>query len=149
MRSGPGRELAQVITWRLHLSSSPESVYRALCSDRGRESFWVESSAECNGEIEMRFINGSVCRARILEQVEAERFVLEYFGSRVCFDLADDGAGGTDLSMTNSGYLPAEREEILAGWLNVLLPLKSAVDYQVDLRNHDPGRTWDQRYVDQ
>jgi hypothetical protein len=30
----------------------------------------------------------------------------------------------------------------------VLLALKSAADFGVDLRNHDPARTWDQGYAE-
>lgn len=37
---------------------------------------------------------------------------------------------------------------MIAGWVSVLLALKAAVDFSVDLRNHDPGRTWDQGYAD-
>ena len=36
-----------------------------------------------------------------------------------------------------------------AGWLNVLFPLKGYIDHGVDLRNHDPGRAWDDGYADQ
>ncbi len=50
--------------------------------------------------------------------------------------------------MTNSDYDPALREALLPGWLNVLLPLKAMLDFGVDLRNHDPTRTWNERYVD-
>jgi len=37
---------------------------------------------------------------------------------------------------------------VLAGWVSVLMALKAAVDHGVDLRNHDPQRTWDQGYAD-
>jgi hypothetical protein len=30
----------------------------------------------------------------------------------------------------------------LRGWIQVMLCLKAAVDHNVDLRNHDPSRTW-------
>jgi hypothetical protein len=39
--------------------------------------------------------------------------------------------------------------EVHAGWLNVLFPLKAYVAHGVDLRNHDPRRTWDEGYADQ
>jgi hypothetical protein len=32
--------------------------------------------------------------------------------------------------------------------VSVLLALKAAVDFSVDLRNHDAGRTWCSGYVD-
>ncbi len=43
----------------------------------------------------------------------------------------------------------ARSGEASARWLNVLLPLKAFVDHGVDLRSHDPTRTWDDGYVDQ
>jgi hypothetical protein len=67
----------------------------------------------------------------------------------VLFELAEDGKGGTDLTLTNSEVPADEYEQMLAGWLNVLLPLKAAADFGIDLRNHDPCRTWEERYVDQ
>jgi hypothetical protein len=64
------------------------------------------------------------------------------------FDLADDGAGGTDLTLTDAGVREADYAETHAGWVSVLLALKAAADHGVDLRNHDEQRTWDQGFVD-
>jgi hypothetical protein len=36
----------------------------------------------------------------------------------------------------------------MAGWVSVLLALKAAADFGIDLRNHDPARTWNKGYVD-
>jgi hypothetical protein len=36
----------------------------------------------------------------------------------------------------------------MAGWVSVLLALKAAADFRVDLRSHDPQRTWSQGYAD-
>ncbi len=146
---GNERLKPEPITWRLHLASPPATVFSALATDQGRALFWAESAVERGGVIHFHFINGHVETSHIIESRAPELFVIEYFGSRVHFDLIPDGSGGTDLTMTNSGYDPAEREVLLPGWLNVLLPLKAAVDHGVDLRNHDSARTWDQNYVDQ
>ena len=62
--------------------------------------------------------------------------------------LEDDGAGGTDLTLTDEGVPEADHAEVLAGWVSVLMALKAAVDFGVDLRNHDPARSWDQGYAD-
>ncbi len=137
------------IIWRLHLRSSPQRVYDMLATNAGRACFWAESAEERDGAIHFRFINGVTTVGEILERNPPRRFALEYFGSRVVFDLADDSAGGTDLTMTNTGYAPKDRDEILPGWLNVLLPLKAAADFGIDLRSHDPQRSWNQRFVDQ
>ena len=137
------------IVWRVHLRSSPQRVYELLNSGVGREAFWAESAQETDGVIEFRFINGTCTSGRILKRTEPSRFVLEYFNSRVEFELAADGQGGTDLTLTNTGFDPEDYLEILPGWLNVLFPLKAAADFDIDLRSRDPARTWDDGYIDQ
>jgi hypothetical protein len=67
---------------------------------------------------------------------------------RVEFDLTPDGRGGTDLSLTESGVSEMEVMENLPGWVRVLMSLKAAVDFGVDLRNREPERQWEQGYVD-
>ena len=64
------------------------------------------------------------------------------------FELADDGRGGTDLTLTDAGVSAEDRTEVIAGWISVLLALKAAVDFDIDLRNHDLNRTWDQGFVE-
>lgn len=137
------------IRWRLHLRSSPPRVYEMLATAAGRACFWAERADERDGAIHFRFINGAATTSPILERDPPRRWSIEYFGARVNFDLEEDGAGGTDLTMTTTGFRPDDREELLAGWLNVLLPLKAAVDFGIDLRNHDPARTWNHGFVDQ
>lgn len=137
------------IIWRVHLRSSPEKAYELLATDDGRARFWAESAVERDGVIEFEFINGMRTEGRVLERKPARRFVLEYFGSHVEFVLEPDGHGGTDMTMTNTGFDPADRDDLLPGWLNVLFPLKAAADHGIDLRNHDPARTWDVGFIDQ
>jgi hypothetical protein len=59
-----------------------------------------------------------------------------------------DGKGGTDVWLTHLTSA-ADHAETAAGWLNVLLPLKAWLQHGIDLRNHDPERTWDHGFVDQ
>jgi uncharacterized protein YndB with AHSA1/START domain len=136
------------IRWKLHLGSAPEFVFRQLTTDQGRARFWAEESKTIGDEIELTFGDGTRCRCKILSMETPAMFALSYFGSVVEFRLASDGADGTDLTMTNSGVPEAEWQEVHAGWLNVLFPLKAAVDHGIDLRNHDRGRTWGQGFVD-
>ena len=138
---------ATSIVWRLHLRSSPDRVYELLTTDEGRGSFWSESTVERDGVIEFRAKNGNRWTCAIVERQPGRRFVLEYAG-RTAFDLSDDGEGGTDLTLTNTGFEPGDREDLLPGWLNILLPLKARADFDVDLRNDDPARDWSCGYVD-
>src|SRR5579883_2953207 len=66
----------------------------------------------------------------------------------VIFLLESDGKGGTDLTVVDYRSTDKPRMETLAGWVSLLLTLKAAVDFNVDLRNHDTKRTWDNGYVD-
>jgi hypothetical protein len=137
------------IRWRLHLSTLPAEDYPFLATDDDRARFWAESAVETAGVIAFRFPNGLTASSRILEQEPPHRFAVEYLGgSIVTLELADDGRGGTDLTLTDSGVAAAWHAETLAGWVSVLMALKVAVDFGVDLRNYDPGRTWDQGYGD-
>lgn len=138
-----------VIRWRLHLRASPASVYALLATDAGRARFWAEAAVERDGAIDFLFPGGQTWRGRILAPTPPERFSVEYFGgSRTTFALAGDGAGGTDLTLTDAGVPEADRAEVTAGWVSVLMALKAAADFGVDLRNHDPARAWDAGFVD-
>jgi uncharacterized protein YndB with AHSA1/START domain len=137
------------ITWRLHLQSSPEVVYRFLSTDEGRSRFWAESTVETDGEILFQFPDGERWQGRILDAQPNRLYQVEYYGGSVAtFLLEPDGEGGTDVTLTDKGVPAAHRLEVVAGWVSVLLALKAAADHGVDLRNHDPQRTWATGYAD-
>lgn len=138
-----------VIRWRMHLASPPQRVYELLATAEGRAAFWAESAEEADGVVSFRFSNGMTDEAEVLEADRPRHYRLRYFDSEVSFDLEPDGAGGTDLTLTNTGFRTEDRTEGVAGWLNVLFPLKAAADHGIDLRNHDPTRTWNLGYADQ
>ncbi len=144
-----GDSVVGPIRWRMHIPAPVEKVYQALDSDAGRASFWAESAIETDGWIEFRFVNGSTCRARVLERRPPHLFSIDYMGGPARFELTPDGEGGTDLMLIHEGTPPEEWNEVHAGWLNVLFPLKARLAHGVDLRNHDPARTWDEGYADQ
>ena len=138
-----------VIRWRLFFRSQPDAVYQALATAGGRSRYWAESAHEQDGVIHFVVPGGLESRGRVLEAVPSRCFAAEYFGWTVRFDLHPDPAsGGTDLTMTCHNVPPADRVEVIAGWVSVLMAMKAAVDYGVDLRNHDSERTWWQGYAD-
>jgi uncharacterized protein YndB with AHSA1/START domain len=136
------------ITWRMHLSSSPLDVFDAVSTDSGRARFWAESTRKTNDTVHFRFPNRLEWSGNILERHPPERFMIDYFGSRVTFQIDPNGDGGTDLTLIDEDTPGEDRYETLAGWVSVLMALKASVDFGIDLRNHDPARTWDQGYVD-
>ncbi len=136
------------VRWKLHLSSPPEAVYEALATDEGRATYWAERASERDGAVEFHILNYPVFTGRVLDRRPPRRFALEYFGTVVSFQLDDDGHGGTDLSLIAEVPDESSRMEFAAGWVSVLLAMKAAVDFGVDLRNHDPQRSWSQGYAD-
>lgn len=137
------------ITWRLHLRSSPAAVYELLASDAGRARFWAEEAVERDGAIDFVFPGGQRWRGAILTREPGRRFSVVYYGgSTTTFTLSDDGQGGTDLTLTDAGVPAQDRAEVTAGWVSVLLALKAATDFGIDLRTHDPARTWEQGYAE-
>ena len=124
-------------------------MFAALATDDGRASFWAESAVEVEGCVEFHFSNGVAFKGRVLERRPPRLLAIEYLGGPARFELTADGMGGTDLLLTQDGVAPEEWNEVHAGWLNVLFPLKARVAYGVDLRNQDPERSWDQGYADQ
>ena len=136
------------IKWKIHLSSKPEDVYQYLATQEGREKFWAESAEMVKGFIHFIFANGQVYKSKVISAIPFSSFQIEYFDSMVEFKLIPDNNGGTDLIVINSNVLEKEYEENLSGWVSWLMTLKAAIDFQIDLRNHDPDRTWNQGYVD-
>jgi len=136
-----------VIRWRLHLAAAPDKVHEMLATDAGRAHFWAESAVETNGMIDWRW-PGASGRFKLIENTPPLRFAVEYFGhTTVVFTLTGDGVKGTDLTLTERGVPEEDRVETLAQWVSVLMALKAAVDFGVDLRNHDGRRTWRNGFV--
>ena len=148
----PGKESGEGrvdVSWRLHLKSAPAVVYKAISSDEGRARFWAESAVEADGRLHFIFPNGQRWQGKVLEVEPPWRFSLEYIDNTVVIlELQGDGRGGTNLQVINRGIVRDSANEVMAGWVSVLLALKAAVDFGVDLRNHDSLRTWDQGFVD-
>lgn len=140
--------MPRTITWKVHFNARPEEVYPFLVTQEGREKFWSVSAPLHEGYIHFTFANGQHYNSRVLSSVPNSYFQIDYFDSLVEFTLQEDGRNGTDMTVINVGVLEADYTEVHAGWVSWLLTLKAAVDFQIDFRNHDPERTWDQGFVD-
>lgn len=135
------------IDWRVHFAASPESVWQAWTTDSGRARFWAETSRSGGVGFDLSFLNGEALRVEVMEAKPPERLVFIYFGgSTVTLDFAPGGSGGCDLRLREAGA--ADPAGNRAGWVSVLLACKAAVDFGVDLRSHDPARSWDEGFVD-
>ena len=123
-------------------------LYARLIYESVNLRTWAESAREHDGVIEFRIFNYPAYKARILKREPLHIFSLEYFGTKVTFELVSDGNHGTDLSLLAEDVDESYRMEMVAGWVSVLMAMKAAVDFQVDLRNHDPMRAWGNGYAD-
>lgn len=137
-----------LICWKIHFTSTRETVYDAISTDAGRATYWAESAPEKNGLITFNIQGYQPYSGRILIRDRPVKFKLEYFGTIVQFKLNNDGSGGTDLSLTASEVDESIRMEMAAGWVSVLMAMKAAVDHGVDLRNHSELRSWKNGYAD-
>jgi uncharacterized protein YndB with AHSA1/START domain len=138
-----------LIEWRVHLNTSPDKAYEPWATDAGRELFWAERSEATPDGFRLSFIGGETFNVQLLEAAPPRRFAFSYFGgSRVAVEFEADASGGCDVHLTEEHVPEAEHLENYAGWVSVLLGLKAAVDFGVDLRGHDSARSWAQRFVD-
>jgi uncharacterized protein YndB with AHSA1/START domain len=140
----------RAIQWRVHLEAKPGDVYALISTDEGRRRFWADSADEVEaGIIEFRFRSGDQWRGTILRREPPRIFALTYLGgAEVTFDVDPDPAGGTVLTVTETGTRPEEWLDNYAGWVSLLLTLKGALDFGVDLRNGSPSRSWRNGFVD-
>ncbi|GJM16657.1 MAG: hypothetical protein DHS20C13_19840 [Thermodesulfobacteriota bacterium] len=137
-----------VIKWKIHFNSSPQVVYEGLANAEARAKYWAESAEEKNGVIEFRILGYSPFKSKILDSIPGQMFKLEYFGSIVMFNIKNDGNGGTDMQLIAQEVDRSIKNEMTAGWVSVLMAMKAALDFGVDLRNHDIERTWMKGYAD-
>ncbi|WP_422081821.1 SRPBCC family protein [Ulvibacterium sp.] len=140
--------MMKTITWKIHLKSGPDEVFQLLATSGGRTKFWSEKATEKDGVIHFLFPNGHTYDGQILKNIGNKEFHLDYFNSLVKFQLERAEDGGTNLTLINENVSESDFSEVHAGWISVLMNLKAVADFQCDLRNHDPKRTWDQGYVD-
>ncbi len=84
MATQPGRSS---VHWKVHINKVPEVVFERLSTDRGRESFWVESSTEGDGEVRLIFPDRSTTVLRILSQQPPHVLEVDYFNVHTRFAL--------------------------------------------------------------
>ncbi len=140
--------MSRIIKWKIHLKSKPETVYDHITTQKGREKFWAESAPEEKNHIVFTFSNGETYKSKILQKDPITHLQIEYFNSIADFYLIKDQSGGTVLEVRNSQVPEEDYLTNYAGWVSLLLTFKAAVDFGVDLRNHNAKRTWSNGFVD-
>lgn len=135
------------INYKICLKSAPQTVFDKLTTDSGRSSFWAEKSSQVNTIIHFEFPNGFILKANVVETSYPTRFKITYFGTNVLF-LISEVNEETILELINTEVPDHEYNDMCAGWVSVLMNLKSVVDFNIDLRNHNQVKTWDAGFVD-
>jgi uncharacterized protein YndB with AHSA1/START domain len=136
------------IVFRVHIAAPPDAVYDMIATAEGRRRFWAESAIETDGVVAFVFPDGTTHPSRIVDRQRPHRFSLEYFGSTVVFEIVATDKSETDVVVRNAGVAAHERTEVIAGWVSVLMQLKAAAQYRVDLRNHSRERNWSTGYAE-
>ena len=142
------QEKENTIEWKVHFASPIEKVYEFLTTDNGRSKYWAEETREKNGVIEFTILNYPKYISKIIEKRSPELFRLEYFGTDVTFELTETSDSGTDLYLKALTPNESVKNEMVAGWISVLMAMKGAVDFGIDLRNHNSERVWENGYLD-
>lgn len=136
----------EVIVWKINCKSTPSKVFEYIATDECRNKFWAVTQSK-NDIVTFAFANSYVWEGKILESNPPTQISFLYIdNSEESFELIDDGNNGTDLILRDKGVKPEFRTEVIAGWGSVLMTLKAAVDFNVDLRNHDPKKTWSEGF---
>lgn len=144
----PIRRQGDQLLLRVHITATPAVVFSFLATDCGREAFWAEKSTTVDSEFTLMFPDRSTITVPIRIRQQPHVFEIEYFGSITRFVLQPAGATATDLQLTAMGVPLDDMVEVGAGWVSVLLALKSTINYGNDLRNHERARTWTDGYID-
>lgn len=142
------QDVPNQIHWKLHFSSPVSKVYQALNTEEGRSSFWAESAPEVEEHVHFQILNYPIYESKIIDRKENEYFKIDYFGTEVTITLRESKKGGTILNLFAFVTDPELKQEMTAGWVSVLMAMKAAVDFGVDLRNHSERHTWGQGFVD-
>ena len=144
----PIRRHPDQLLWRVHLNAAPAVVFAFLATDSGREAFWAETSTSSGSEFILSFPDSTTTPVQIRLRQEPHLFEIDYFGAVTRFVLQPAGEHATDLEVSASGVPADDLLEVGAGWVSVLLALKSVINFGNDLRNHERARTWSDGYVD-
>lgn len=141
-------QIAKTIQFSIFTSASAGEVFERIATDAGRRSFWVESSTETAGMVQLRFPNDQSLDCEILARKAHQHFSLTYFGgSHVEFRIMEV-ADGCVVRLTETRLTDESWTENRAGWVSVLLNLKSVLENGADLRNHNSAYTWNDGFVD-
>lgn len=135
------------------LGTSRDKVWEALTTPEGIKAWWAERAeiqTVDGGLLRLLFPNRRMLDSKVIMIQPQSLLSFVYFGgTRAAFTVEAHPAGGTVVTLTDTGFSTREDyAETLAGWTSCLLALKGYLDYGIDLRNHTPQFNWEHGFVD-
>jgi hypothetical protein len=144
-----GLQHQSIVSWRLRLASPPVQVCELLADEAGRPRFRSELEIEPGMDLAAILSRGAVWEDADVDREPPYRFTVRYAtGGVTTCDVADDGAGGSEVVVTDVGTVGEDRTDVLAAWVAALSAIKATVDFTLDLHTRDQLRTWFPDYAE-
>ena len=136
----------KTVSWRILCPADIEDVFDLLATDSGRCRFWCETSRTNGRNVIMTFPNGEESEVELISVERPSSIAMLYFGARTRFELSHiDGGCVVKLE---AEVPQIEFDEVNAGWVSVLMNLKAAAGFGIDLRNHNARFCWANGFAD-
>jgi len=142
---------------RIAISVPPEKVFQAW-TDGTIVSKWftVKSIIEPkkNGRVYFEWLAGDKMEAKVISISKNKTFVFPFGnkGEEVSVTVKKDGSGSVcELRQYNMKTTPKDKWNMhrgcIQGWTFFLTNLKSYLEHDIDLRGHDPKKSYKQDFV--
>lgn len=142
---------------RIFINKPVSKVFNAWTDDRIVSRWFTEKTIiepRKNGRIYFEWLAGDKMDDKIISISKNRRFTFPFgrHGERVAVSFKKDGRGTIcELRQFNMKTTPKARWTMhrgcIQGWTFFLANLKSYLEYGIDLRSHDPARSYKQDYV--
>lgn len=115
-----------LIRWRIHLTAAPALVCQALATPAGRKRLAAQQPADRQlPALPAIRITEETTRADGLHYLLG----IDYgHGNSAICEISAASEGGSTLTLSNIDVPAAQRPEVIASWITLLLALKAAVD---------------------
>jgi uncharacterized protein YndB with AHSA1/START domain len=144
-------------TLKVAINKSVASVFRAWTDDKVVSKWFTEKTViqpRKNGRIYFEWLAGDKLDAKVISISKNRHFTFPFGskGERVTIKFVKDGRGSIcELRQYNMLTTPKSRWEMhrgcIQGWTFFLANLKSYLEYGVDLRSHDPQKSYRQQFI--
>ncbi|MBU0983041.1 MAG: SRPBCC domain-containing protein [candidate division Zixibacteria bacterium] len=156
MAETPKRDWSQ-FTCRIAIKASPARVFRAWTDDKLVSRWFTEKTViepKKNGRIYFEWTAGDTFETTVTSIVKNRKFVFPFDaeGTMVEVKFKKDGRGCVcELRQYNMKTSPEMKWNMhrgcITGWTFFMTNLKAYLEHGIDLRGHDPKKSYKQNYV--